>query len=335
MPSVILSATPILGREHANTFAVDNLQSAIPSVAGSPLWQMMFISFGVILILFEVLRGWRLGLMRQIMRLVGLGTAYAAAFLGGALLVPAVRPFFKMPDPILSILCGATLAVAAYMLISGVGAILFKRTSQQESGLLYLIYGFAGAILGLFFGFFLLWVTVASVRTVGALAEGQAGSRSGSATHNAQDPTSRALEVRRRFLSESEDRKQTLATSLARLKNSLELGLLGSVLKNTDPISQGTYQMLEKAGRVLSNPERTQKFLTFPGARELAEHPKIVALRSDPEIADLIAQGRFFDLLQNPRVIEVANDPVLAEGIRKFDIQRALDYALERDSVKR
>jgi membrane protein required for colicin V production len=329
MPSVILSATPTVGRGHANTFGADNSQSAIPSVAGSPLWQVVFISFGVILILFEVLRGWRMGLMRQIMRLIALSAACAAAFLGGALVVPAVRPFFKMPDPILSILCGATLAVAVYMLVSGVGAILFKRTSQQESGLLYLIYGFAGAILGLFFGLFLLWVTVASVRTVGALAEGQAGGRSGAATHGARDPTSRALEVRRRFLSESEDGMQTLATSLARLKNSLELGLLGSVLKNTDPISQRTYEILEKAGSVLSNPERTQKFLTFPGARELAEHPKVVALRSDPEVADLIARGRFLDLLQNPRVIEVANDPVLAERIRKFDIQRALDYALE------
>jgi hypothetical protein len=139
--------------------------------------------------------------------------------------------------------------------------------------------------------------------------------------------------VRRRFLSQSEDGMRTLATSLARLKNSLELGLLGSVLKNTDPISQRTYATLEKAGSVLSNPERTQKFLTFPGARELAEHPKIVALRSDPEIADLIAQGRFLDLLQNPRVIEVANDPVLAQRIRKFDVQRALDYALEEDSL--
>jgi len=330
MPSVIRSATPTVDREHANTFGVDNPQSAIPSVAGSSLWQVLFISFGVILILFEVLRGWRLGLMRQIMRLIAVGAAYAAAFFGGALLVPAVRPFFKMPDPILAILCGATLAVAAYMLLSGAGAILFKRTSQQESGLLYLIYGFAGAILGLFFGLLLLWLTVASVRTVGALAEGQAGRRSGAAAHGAQDPTSRALDVRRRFLSESGDGMQTLATSLARLKNSLELGLLGSVLKSTDPISQPTYEMVEKAGSVLSSPERTQKFLTFPGARELAEHPKIVALRSDPEIADLIAQGRFLDLLQNPRVIEVANDPVLAQRIRKFDIQRALDYALEK-----
>jgi hypothetical protein len=298
--------------------------------AGSPLWQAVFISFGVILILFEVVRGWRSGLMRQMTRLIALGVAYTAAFLGGRLFVPMARSFFKMPDPVLSILCGAIFAVAVYMLVSGVGAILFKRTSRQESGLLYFIYGFAGAILGLFFGLFLLWLTVASVRAIGALAEGQAGSRSGAATHGARDPASRALDVRRRFLSESGDGMQTLATSLARLKNSLELGLIGNVLKNSDPISQRTYEMLEKAGSVLCSPERTQKFLTFPGARELSEHPKIIALRSDPEIADLIAQGRFLDLLQNPRVIEAANDPVLAERIKKFDIQRALDYALEK-----
>jgi hypothetical protein len=193
-----------------------------------------------------------------------------------------------------------------------------------------LIYGFAGAIVGLFFGLFLLWLTVASVRAIGALAEGQAVRRSDAAAHGAQDAISRALDVRRRFLSESDDRMPALAISLARLKNSLELGVLGSVLKNTDPISQRTYETLEKAGSVLSSPERTQKFLTFPGARELAEHPKVVALRSDPEIAHLIAQGRFMDLLQNPRVIDVANDPVLAARIKKFDIQRAFDYALDK-----
>jgi len=248
------------------------------------------------------------------------------------LCVPVARSFFKMPDPILSILCGAILALAAYALVSGVGAILFKRTSQQESGLVYFIYGFAGAILGLFFGVFLLWLTVASVRAIGALAEGQARSRPRTSAHDAQDATSRALDVRRRFLSESDDRAPALATSLARLKNSLELGLLGSVFKGADPISQRTYETLEKAGNVLSSPERAEKFLTFPGARELSEHPKIVALRSDPEIADLIAQRRFVDLLQNPRVIDAANDPVLAERVRKFDIQRALDYALEQNS---
>jgi uncharacterized membrane protein required for colicin V production len=309
--------------------AIDNPQSAISS-AGSPLWQIVFLSFAVILILFEIVRGWRLGLMRQITRLIGLGAAYAAAFFGGKLFVPAMRSFFKIPDPVLSILCAAILAFAAYLVVSGIGAILFKRTAQQESWLLHIVYGFAGAILGLFFGLFLLWLTVVGVRAVGALAEGQARRRPEAAAHGAQDPTSHALDVRRRFLSESDDGMRAFAISLARLKNSLELGLLGSVLKNTDPVSQRTYETLEKAGSVLSSPERTQKFLTFPGARELAEHPKIVALRSDPEIADLIAQGRFLDLLQNPRVIDALNDPVLADRIKKFDFQRALDYALEK-----
>ena len=268
--------------------------------------------------------------MRQIMRLIALGVAYAAAFFGGKLLVPIARSFIKIPDPVLSILCGTILAFAAYILVNGVGAILFKRTSQQESRTLYLVYGFTGATLGVFFGLFLLWLTVASVRIVGALAEGQGGSRSELAPHNARDPALRALDVRRRFLSDPDDGMRSLATSLARLKNSLELGLLGSVFKNSDPISQRTYETLKKAGNVLSSPDRTKKFLTFSGARELAEHPKIVALRNDPEVADLIAQGRFLDLLQNQRVIEVANDPVLAARIKKFDIQRALDYAMEK-----
>ena len=131
------------------------------------------------------------------------------------------------------------------------------------------------------------------MRAVGAVAEGQARIQSRAEAHSAQDATSRALDVRRRFLSESDAAAPALATSLARLKNSLELGSLGSVFKDTDPISQRTYETLEKAGSVLCNPERAQKFLTFLGARELSEHPKIVALRSDPEIANLIAQGCF------------------------------------------
>ena len=167
------------------------------------------------------------------------------------------------------------------------------------------------------------------MRAVGALAEGQARSRS-SAVFGSPDSTSRALDVRHRFLSAQDNGMLTLAPSLARLKNSLELGLLGSALKNADPISQRTYATLEKAASVLSDPEHAQKFLTFPGARQLSEHPKIVALRSDPEIAELIAQGRFLDLLQNHRVIDAINDPVLADRIKKFDIQRALDYALEK-----
>ena len=46
----------------------------------------------------------------------------------------------------------------------------------------------------------------------------------------------------------------------------------------------------------------------------------------------MIAQRRFLDLLQAQRIIDAANDPVLADRIKKFDLQRALDYALQRNN---
>jgi membrane protein required for colicin V production len=296
---------------------------------GSLLWQGVFLSFAVVLVLFEVVRGWRLGLLRQLMRLAALVVAYAAAFFGGRLLVPITRPFLKIPDFVLSALVGATLAFVAYAVISSTGTVLFKRTGEQDSRIVQLIYGFAGAIVGLFFGFFALWLIVVSVRAVGAVADAQIRSRSATVRPGA-DATSHALEVRRRFLGDGNEQSAAFAASLARLKNSLELGGFGNAVKQMDPVSQKSYETLAKATAVFSNPERARKFLSFPGARELSEHPKIVALRDDPEISEMIAQKRFLDLLQDRRVIDAANDPALADRIKQFDLQRALDYAAEQ-----
>jgi Colicin V production protein len=301
----------------------------LQAVAGSPLWQAVFISFAVVFICFEVVRGWRLGLIRQLVRVAALVLAYAAAVFGGRLLVPIARPFVKMPDIVLSLLVGAVLALVIYALVTSMGMVLLKRTGQQNSQLVHVIYGFAGAIVGLIFGAFVLWLIVASVRAVGTLADAQVHNQAISReTH--QSATLHALDVRRRFLSEPNGRSAALATSLARLKNSLELGLLGNAVKQTDPVPLKTYETLGKVGSVFSNPERAQKFLTFPGARELSEHPKIVALRDDPAISEMIAQGRFLDLLQNQRIIDAANDPTLADRIKKFDLQKALDYAIQK-----
>ena len=299
------------------------------ATSGSPVWQAVFISFGLVIILFEIVRGWRLGLLCQLMRLVGLVVAYAAAFFGGRLLVPITRPFFKMPDFVLSALAGALLAFVAYAVVSSMGTILFKRTGEQDSKILQLIFGFAGAIVGLFFGFFTLWLIVVSVRVIGAVADAHV--RSSSPTvHGAPDPISHAVEVRRRFLGDGTDQSAAFAASLARLKNSLELGALGNAVKQTDPISQKTYDTLTKAAAVFLSPQRAWRFLSFPGARELSEHPKIVALRDDPEISEMVSQKRFLDLLQDQRIIDTANDPALAKLVKKFDLQGALDYAVHK-----
>jgi Na+-transporting methylmalonyl-CoA/oxaloacetate decarboxylase gamma subunit len=128
-----------------------------------------------------------------------LSFAYAAEFFGGRVLVPITRPFFKMPDFVLSALAGALLAFVAYAVVSSMGTVLFKRTGEQDSRVVKLIYGFAGAILGLFFVFFALWLIVVSVRVVGAVADAQVRTRTAT-PHAYPDAASYALEVRRRFL---------------------------------------------------------------------------------------------------------------------------------------
>ena len=296
------------------------------AAAGSPLWQAIFVSFAIVLILFEVVRGWRLGLLRQLVRVGGLAAAYAAAFLGGKLVVPLARPFLKFPDIILSVLGGAVLALVVYALVTSIGTILFKRIGQQNSRFVRVVYAVSGAVVGLFLGAFLLWMIVVSIRAIGAVADAQVRSRASS-----QATDVHALDVRRRFLGESGEQSPTLAISLARLKNSLELGTVGDAVKRTDLVPSQTYETLAKVGSVFSNPKAAQKFLTFPGARGLSEHPKIVALRNDPEISDMIAQGRVLDLLQDQRIIDAANDSTLREQIKKFDLQRALDYSIQKE----
>ena len=179
------------------------------------------------------------------------------------------------------------------------------------------------------FGAFVLWLILAGVRAIGAVANAQVRSQADS-LEAGQSGAVRDPEMPRRFHSGPNARSTALATSLARLKNSLELGPLGNAFKHTDPVSLKTYETLGKVGSIFSSRERAQKFFTFPGARELSENPRILALRNDPDISEMIAQGRFLDLLQNQRVIDAANDPALADQIKKFDLQKALDYATEQ-----
>jgi uncharacterized membrane protein required for colicin V production len=301
----------------------------IHTAAGSRIWQLAFISFAIVLILFEVLRGWRRGITRQVARLGALVAAYFAAFFGGNLVLPLIRPFFKMPDIILSTLAGTALALVVYAVINGLGTIFFRRTSQHESALVRLVYGAGGAVVGSFFGAFLVWLVVVGVRSIGAVADAKVQEQSSSVSAG-KPQAIHAVDVRRGLWNEPNEESAPLVTSLARLKNSLEMGVIGEAVKRTDVVPGQSYNILGKIGQVVSNQESAERFLSFPGANELSQHPKIVALRNNPEISQMIAQGHLIDLLQNEKIIAAANDPTLVEELKRFDLQKALDYALER-----
>jgi Colicin V production protein len=285
--------------------------------SGSPLWQTVFLSFACVLILFEVVRGWRLGLMRQLIRAVAIAAAYASAIFGGKFLLPMLRPFLKVPDIVIVAIGGAILAFIVYFVIATVGAILFKRTGQQSPGAVRFLYGICGAIAGIFFGLFSVWLVVIGIRSLGAIAEANVQAH---AAHKAASLSRTTHQI-------SAPTEPPIAETMAKLKRSIELGPVGQVVRGADIVPVSTYETLGKVGNVFSNPQSAERFLSYPGAKELTENPKIVALRDDPEIIRMIQEGRLLDLLHDSRIIDAVNDPALANGLKSFQFQSALDYA--------
>ncbi len=300
------------------------MNSQLQAASGSPLWQLVFVSFALALILFEVLRGWRRGLPRQVARLGALVAAYFAAYFGGKFLAPLLGMFFRMPDALLSIFAGAIFALIVYAVISGIGSALFRRTNQHDSLIVRLLYGSTGALLGVFFGLFLVWLIVVAVRSIGSVADAQVREQANDSS------VLHAVDVRRRFLGEANEDRAPLTTSLARLKNSLEMGVIGNAVKKVDAVPQKTYDVIEKISAVVANPQNADRFLSFPGARELSEHPKIIALRNDQEISQMLAQGQLLELIQDHRIIDAANDADLRARLKKFDLDAALNYTLQK-----
>lgn len=304
------------------------LVSRVSSSSGSSLWQLVFISLGCVLILLEVLRGWRRGLARQLARLGALIAAYFVAWFGGNLLGPWGRIFIKLPNPVLTVVVGAVLGCLVYALIAGLGTMLFKKTTEHASGSTRLLYGIGGAILGFFFGVFLVWIMVFAVRSLGTVADAQVQQQS---VQGDSASTQVVHSVDRRNGAVEDRGDSSLTTLLARMKNSLELGPVGLAVKKADVVPSQTYDTLGRVTRVLSDPENAQRFLAYPGARQLADNPKIVALRDDPEIMQLVSEGRFFELMQNAKILDAANDVTVVKNVKAFDLNAALDYALKRN----
>jgi uncharacterized membrane protein required for colicin V production len=293
--------------------------------SGSPLWQTIFLSFALILVLFEMVRGWRLGLMRQLVRASAIVAAYVSAIFGGKFVLPLARPFLKAPDIVISVLAGVILALVVYSTFVTIGSIFLKRTGQQESGGVRLLYGLCGAVAGIFFGLFSVWLIVIAIRSLGAVADAQLQTQAAQhSTRASQQDSHGRSEIRP---PPTQSNEPTLVNSIAKLKNSLELGPVGEVVKGADVVPASIYETLGKVGQIFSNPESAARFLSYPGAKELTENPKIMALRDDPEIMQMIEERRFLDLLHDPRIIDAANDPALAAQARSFQFQKALDYA--------
>lgn len=270
--------------------------------------QLIFLSLAALFILYQVIRGWRLGLVRQIVRFGAVVAAYLVGIWGGRWLVPFLRPI-GYPDFVLQFLGGVCLGIIVYLAVCVLGGILFKRTVHQSLGLVWFVYGFTGALIGLGFGLAMTLLAADAIRLLGGLVEGALAAPQ-SVHAKADNP---------------------VYLTLAGMKQSLERGVTGEVLQTLDPAPRKLYVTTSKMGRVIADPEAIDRFFSDPGAKELATRPEVKALREDPEIFHSLRDHQYLPLLKNAKVIKVANDPNVAALLKKFELEKALDRALAKE----
>jgi hypothetical protein len=182
---------------------------------------------------------------------------------------------------------------------------LFKRTAHQSVGVIRFGFGVSGAALGGAFGLFLVMVCAVAIRLLGSVAQSEV------ANARAEVPPSR------------------LTSGLAHMKHSIESGTTGAVMDKVDPVPDAVYSTLNMVGQIASSTESLERFAENPGIRPLQNHPKIIALRDDPEIAKAVREQNFMGLLRNPRLVAAANDPEVLKILSGVDIQKALSDAAE------
>lgn len=271
----------------------------------SPLWQGILFFVSGIFLLWEVWSGWRRGVVRS-------GIHFAAFVVSGVLGVAAGQATAFLVERILpgfGLIAGALIGSLTLLTVLGlallVGALLFKKTSQQPSSVIRLLYGGGGALFGLLTGLFILWGGITIVRTLGVVAETAAGEL---------PPAQRPAIIR----------------GVVTLKDSLELGPAGKVVESVDAVPPGIYEMISRIGRLTSDQEAMMRFLDYPGMQEVMQDPHVAALLNDPDVVRAAQQRDFLALARNPALLAAVNNPGLQKKLSGLDLEKALDYAFPK-----
>jgi uncharacterized membrane protein required for colicin V production len=285
------------------------------TAASNDSLQWVFFGIAGLFVLYQMGCGWRRGMMREACRILALVCSYAAGWFGGPMVAPSLRRI-GFPDLVLSALAGFGLGVVTFLAISLQAAILFKKTSQQKVGLIRFGYGLIGSLLAMVFGLIFVWVSLLGIRVLGSFAQGEIAARRVAIEQNknVKDPppeTGMAI------------------SNMADLKDSLDHGVAGPLIESVDPLPPRVYTIINKMTAITSNIESAKRFLAYPGAHQLATDPRVTVLCDDPAVARQVKAKDLMGLMKNPRLVEALNDPGLVAMLKKFEFEKALDYALD------
>ncbi|MFI0347426.1 MAG: hypothetical protein ACH346_01455 [Chthoniobacterales bacterium] len=277
-------------------------------VSASPQWQHWIFIAAATWLLFETWRGWRLGLIRGVLRVMTLLAAWLAASAAAAAVSGALAVFFRTPPSIFPTIAATIVGLGVYFFSAFIAGLLFKKTTDHH-GLLRWILGLGGAICGLLFGLFFLWGGISLIRSLGVLGE------------------MRLLEEKQKGLPPGSDQ---LACNLVRLSKSLELGSTGRFLMQVDPLSTTFYDNARKFMVVVSDRDALMRFVTAPATQKLLQNPRFMMVLRDPQIQAALASRDILPLFKNKNIQAAFHDPEVIEQLKAFDLTSALNYALQK-----
>lgn len=269
---------------------------------GSPLWQGALFLAAFLYLLWELWGGWRRGVIRSGVNFCAFVFSGFLGLLAGqatGFVVERVLPGYGF---LAGALVGSVVTLVVLCLALLLGALLFKRTGQQPSGILRFLYGIGGAFFGLLTGLLILWGGITIIRAFGVVAQTAIGGR----------PLAEA---------------PMPAKALVTLRDSLELGPAGKMAEAVDVIPPGVYQMIERIGKLISDPDAMARFIDYPGVQEIMQHPRLAALLQDPSVVRDAQDKNILGLMQSKQLLDAVNDPSLQKKLSSLDLQKALDYA--------
>jgi len=297
--------------------------------------QLIFLGIAGIVIFYQSFKGWRLGPIRQLVRIGALAAAYFAGYYGSPATVPILQPL-GFPNIVLQWIGGIVIGLLTCFIIRIIGGVLFKKTGDQKSTLVWFVYGVTGSLIGIAFGAAIVMGGIILMRILGTLAESSIHRPVETAmTQPASGrPTKTWSSRAQQQQQETEAANANLppnrvVSGLVGLKRSIDESPVGGMLQTIDPIPKDAYDMIGHIGQMASNVDAMNRFLEFPGAKELASEPAIASLRDDPEIARIIANHHYVALLKNPKLLKVVNSPKIGAMLKKFNLKEALGHALK------
>ena len=253
--------------------------------------------------------GWRRGPIRQAASLAGLLGGVLAGSLVGPILAPAI-PSLGFPSFFKPVLAGAVLCLCVWCVVMLFSSIIFRKTEEQDFGLIRFFFGITGAALGLVSAVAMLCLGAWGVRCFGSFAEGLQPARTVAA--RGKSPQAPEPEI----------------TPWVNLKKAVDASPLGGVLNQFDPLPRDFYPRLQKIARLLTNPKAKERFLADPTLNFLAKNPKLLALQNDPALAEALQSADLWSVLRNQKVLAAASDTQLLTLLRASEFDKALDRAL-------